>query len=65
MKTITQEAIQNAIKRGMQFHVVSDQQNYLDGEWVGQGLYHSSWNSFQIAEVVSAKEINGVVYNSD
>jgi hypothetical protein len=65
MKKLTQEAIHNANKRGMQFHVVSDQPNYLGGEWVGQGLYHTSWNSYQVAKVVASKEVNGKVYNQE
>lgn len=66
MKTQTIKAIQRAQKRGVgQFHVVCDEEFYTAGKWSGEGIYNSTWASFESAKAVADKKDNGKVYNSD
>ncbi|WYW02122.1 hypothetical protein Voja6_00011 [Pseudomonas phage vB_PpuM-Voja-6] len=46
------DSIRNASKRGMQFHV------FVDGIW------QTSWYSYEVAKSIEAKEKNAATYNS-
>ncbi|WYW01883.1 hypothetical protein Pori4_00011 [Pseudomonas phage vB_PpuM-Pori-4] len=46
------DSIRNASKRGMRFHV------FVDGIW------QTSWNSYEVAKSIEAKEKNAATYNS-
>lgn len=59
------KAVEYGNSLGMKFHVFCDSDDWVKDELVGNGSYHSSWRSKEVAFVVASKQVNSFVLNMD